>query len=134
MEKNGFEFDTNPFILVASVEKYSLTADMLSSNAIEPSEGSLANLLDGDIGTYFHSAWSVSIADKHYVQVKLPVSTKTFRFTYTNRSNNGNAALAWFNLYTGTNENNLQLTSVLRGMKMVSRQVLQEFMFLPTFQ
>lgn len=25
-------------------------------------------------------------------------------------------------------------TSVLRGMKMVSRQVLQEFMFLPTFQ
>jgi len=82
---------------------------MLSSNAIEPSEGSLANLLDGDIGTYFHSAWSVSIADKHYVQVKLPVSTKTFRFTYTNRSNNGNAALAWFNLYTGTNENNLQL-------------------------
>ena len=107
--KDGFEFDTNPFILVASVEKYSLTADMLSSNAIEPSEGSLANLLDGDIGTYFHSAWSVSIADKHYVQVKLPVSTKTFRFTYTNRSNNGNAALAWFNLYTGTNENNLQL-------------------------
>ena len=107
--KDGFEFDTNPFILVASVEKYSLTADMLSSNAIEPSEGSLANLLDGDIGTYFNSAWSVSIADKHYVQVKLPVSTKTFRFTYTNRSNNGNAALAWFNLYTGTNENNLQL-------------------------
>ena len=102
--KDGFEFDTNPFILVASVEKYSLTADMLSSNAIEPSEGSLANLLDGDIGTYFHSAWSVSIADKHYVQVKLPVSTKTFRFTYTNRSNIGNAALAWFNLYTGTNE------------------------------
>ena len=42
--KDGFEFDTNPFILVASVEKYSLTADMLSSNAIEPSEGSLANL------------------------------------------------------------------------------------------
>ena len=97
------------FILVASVEKYNLTTDMLSSNATEPSEGSLANLLDGDVGTYFHSAWSVSVADKHYVQVKLPVSTKTFRFTYTNRSNNGNAALAWFNLYTGATENNLQL-------------------------
>ena len=107
--KDGFEFNPDPFILVASVEKYNLTTDMLSSNATEPSEGSLANLLDGDVGTYFHSAWSVSVADKHYVQVKLPVSTKTFRFTYTNRSNNGNAALAWFNLYTGATENNLQL-------------------------
>lgn len=48
-----------------------LTADMLSTNAQEPSEGSLANLLDGNISTYFHSAWSVEVPDEHYVQVTL---------------------------------------------------------------
>ena len=92
-----------------NIPKFTKTSGNVGIKILEINGGSLANLLDGDIGTYFHSAWSVSIADKHYVQVKLPVSTKTFRFTYTNRSNNGNAALAWFNLYTGTNENNLQL-------------------------
>lgn len=107
--KDGFEFNPDPFILTASIEKYPLTADMLSSNAKEPTEGSLANLLDGDVGTYFHSAWSVAVQGKHYVQAQIPASTKTFRFTYTNRSSNGNAALAWFNLYTGTNEDNLTL-------------------------
>lgn len=107
--KDGFEFNKDPLILTVSVEKFDLVADMLTSNAQEPSEGSLANLLDGDIGTYFHSAWSIAISGKHYVQVNLPVSTKTFRFSYTNRSTNGNAALAWFNLYTGTDESNLQL-------------------------
>ena len=71
-----------------------LTVNMLSSNAVEPSEGSLANLLDGDVETYFHSAWSVAVEGYHYVEVALPGESSTLSFTYTTRSSNGNAAPA----------------------------------------
>lgn len=73
-----------------------LSPGMLSTNALEPSEGSLANLLDGDITTYFHSAWSISIEEEHYVQVVLEKEIQNFVFSYTNRSSNGNAAMAEF--------------------------------------
>ena len=48
-------------------------ASQLSSNAIEPTEGSLAELIDNDITTYFHSTWSQNNATgaKHYLQVDL---------------------------------------------------------------
>lgn len=71
-----------------------LTAGMLSSNAVEPSEGSLANLLDGNVETYFHSAWSVSVGATHYVQVDLPAESTALKFNYTTRSSNGSAAPA----------------------------------------
>ena len=89
--------------------KFPLKADMLSSNATEPSEGSLANLLDGNISTYFHSAWSVSISGKHWLQVNLPESTNYFQFNYTNRQNNGNAALKDFDVMVGPDDSHLTL-------------------------
>ena len=78
----------------SKLKKVELTADMLSSNAVEPSEGSLANLLDGDVETYFHSAWSVAVEGSHYLQVALPAETTAFNFYYTTRSANGSAAPA----------------------------------------
>lgn len=104
-----FVIDSEVKTITCTVEAYPLTAAMLSTNAQEPSEGSLANLLDNNVATYFHSAWSVSVADPHYVQVKLPETIKKFGFSYTNRSSNGNAALAWFNLYGGTSDDNLNV-------------------------
>ena len=35
-----------------------LTVDMFSANATEPSEGSLAALVDDNINTYYHTIWS----------------------------------------------------------------------------
>lgn len=78
----------------SKLKKVELTADMLSSNAVEPSEGLLANLLDGDVETYFHSAWSVAVEGSHYLQVALPAETTAFNFYYTTRSANGSAAPA----------------------------------------
>lgn len=65
-----------------------LRADMLSTNAQEPKEGPIANLLDNNGGTYFHSAWSFSVAEAHYIQVTLdnPISGM-FKFWYQNRNN-----------------------------------------------
>lgn len=86
--------------------RISLTADMLSSNALEPSEGSLDNLLDGDVSTYFHSAWSVTVEEEHYVQVALNEPIRNFVFNYTTRNSNGKAAPAEFYVSISSDGNN----------------------------
>ncbi len=70
----------------SALQPITLKTDMLTSNAVEPSEGSLANLLDGDKTTYFHSAWSVAVDGDHYLQVNLEKPITAFSFTYTGRS------------------------------------------------
>ncbi|MFV0266033.1 MAG: BT_3987 domain-containing protein [Draconibacterium sp.] len=73
----------------ADLVPLALTAGMLSSNAVEPSEGSLANLLDGDVNTYFHSAWSVNVEGHHYLQVDLNSAISAFTFDFTGRATGG---------------------------------------------
>jgi ElaB/YqjD/DUF883 family membrane-anchored ribosome-binding protein len=41
----------------------------LSTNAPEPKEGAIAHLLDGNPGTFFHSAWSEDINEVHHLKV-----------------------------------------------------------------
>ena len=62
-------------------------ASQLSSNAIEPQEGSLAELIDNDITTYFHSTWSQNNATgaKHYLQVDLNDAYKQIALKYSKR-------------------------------------------------
>ncbi|MFV0269652.1 MAG: BACON domain-containing protein, partial [Draconibacterium sp.] len=66
-----------------------LREDMLSSNAQEVKEGPIANLLDGNTGSFFHSAWSFSVDEAHYIQVTLDEPISGCIFWYQNR-NNGN--------------------------------------------
>lgn len=61
--KNGFHYDSD----ATSDGNFPQPADglvtevsQLSSNAPEPSEGPIENLVDGDLTTFFHSAWSVA--------------------------------------------------------------------------
>ena len=66
-------------------------ASMYSSNAVEPSEGSLANLLDGDLNNFFHSQWSGTGPDEdHYLQASLNDAIDGFVFIYHKRENNNN--------------------------------------------
>lgn len=90
--KPGFDIDQR-LVKVETSTRLELTSSMMSTNAQEPSEGSLANLLDHNLATYFHSAWSVAVNGKHYVQVTLPSSITLFKFTYTNRQPNAAAAV-----------------------------------------
>lgn len=108
IDGKDFNYDEGVFNITAAMEKYPLTPAMLSSNAVEPTEGSLANLLDGDINTFFHSAWSVDVEGLHHVQVTLPKPIKVCSFSYTNRATNANAALAWLTFYAGTSEDDLE--------------------------
>lgn len=60
------------------------------SNAKEPKEGSYEALLDGDYSTFFHSAWSVSVEDAHYLQAELSEATQKFEFYFKKRQQNNN--------------------------------------------
>ena len=69
-------------------------AAVLESNAVASNEGALANLLDGDYTTYFHTAWQAADgpdpATWHYVQADLGVEVSALALKYARRSQNPN--------------------------------------------
>ena len=68
-------------------EKDGLITDVsqLSSNAVEPTEGSLAALIDNDLTTYFSSTWIQNNATgaKHYLQIDLNDAYKQIALKYS---------------------------------------------------
>lgn len=95
-------FDINGYLVP-------LTVSMLSTNAQEPTEGPISNLLDDDVNTFFHSAWSISVSGYHYLQITLPNACSRVAIEYTNRNSSTPNTPATFNFYVGTSEANLTL-------------------------
>lgn len=84
-----------------SETRINLTADMLWSNALEPYEGSLASMLDGDLETFFHSAWSWAVTGRHGLGINLPKAYSSVIIEYSNRaSGNQVNALGLFYMFT----------------------------------
>ena len=102
------------YVVVISPESIPLTVDMLSSNAVEPSEGSLANLLDDNTASYFHTAWSINVPESHYLQVGLNEAIDSFVFDFVGRNSNGNGNPAEI-IITGSNDGNtfFPITTIL---------------------
>lgn len=77
------------------VEPVSLTADMFSTNAPSNYGEDPANLLDGDLGTMFHSTWGTGAYEKlpadscPYLDIHLPEALHHLQFSYTNRNSDG---------------------------------------------
>lgn len=71
---------------VSSTEQIPLTISMLSTNAQEKSEGPIANLLDNNPATYFHSSWATLIWPA-YIQIDLDEAIEGLAFWYQNRAN-----------------------------------------------
>ena len=65
-------------------------ASKFSSNAVEPKEGALANLLDNNYSTFFHSSWSQAVNEKHYLQAEVSEPVESFIFYFKKRHNNNN--------------------------------------------
>lgn len=105
---DGIESNVTTGWIVVTMPRIPITAAMLSTNAQEPSEGPIANLLDGNVETFFHSLWSSTINEKHYIQVTLPETYSKIWIRYCNRHNNANNSLLYFYLYTGTSNDNLE--------------------------
>ena len=67
------------------------SADQLSSPYTEPTEGSIAELLDGNQSTFWHSIWSGSMEGTHYLQIELPEAMEgTFEAIIGRRSGAAN--------------------------------------------
>lgn len=68
------------------------SADQLSTNAQEQTEGPIANLIDGNETTYFHSAYNDDPSPNapHYIQVELSEAKNAFYFYTKKRSQNNN--------------------------------------------
>jgi len=63
-----------------------ITADMIDTYTQEPSEGPKENLLDGDINTYWHSAWSSGVAPlPHWVEFAFQQEKSVGAFKYNLR-------------------------------------------------
>lgn len=90
-----------------------LTVSMLSANATEPSEGSLAELIDGNVNTYYHSLWSTSSPGKepHYLQINMSeLPLQSLRFEYDGRHNgNGAGDVKRVGIWGSNNGNNWTL-------------------------
>lgn len=66
-----------------------LTASQLSTNAQEPKEGPIANLIDGKSNTFFHTRWSgTAIPLPHYIQIDFAEEHEDFAIYYQNRTDN----------------------------------------------
>lgn len=65
-------------------------ASQFSSNAPETSEGSLGALIDNQYSTFFHSAWSYTVEEAHYLQMEVSEPTESIFFYFKKRSQNNN--------------------------------------------
>ncbi len=93
---------------ISDLKVIELSESMLSSNAVEPTEGSLANLLDGNTDTYFHSAWSISVTDAHYLQVELDEATSAFTFNFIGRKSGGSGNPKNIDIYSSVDGINFE--------------------------
>jgi hypothetical protein len=95
-----FEVSCDPLpasYTVLSEKELPLTKANLYTNAQEPSEGPIENLLDDDGSTFFHSTWSgTSPAAPHYLQLNFsaPLKEQGFKFKFRNRANGSNKPVA----------------------------------------
>ncbi|WP_341221719.1 discoidin domain-containing protein [Polaribacter atrinae] len=72
------------------LEKLSITSDMIDTYTQENSEGPKANLVDGDINTYWHSAWSSGVAPlPHWIEINNTEVSNLGAIKYWLRQNNG---------------------------------------------
>lgn len=62
-----------PAAATVSIERIKIKVgiDQLYTNALEPSEGSLEALTDGDTGNFFHTIWSTDKPEYAYVDIDL---------------------------------------------------------------
>lgn len=104
IKQNGNNSNNNgyPFVAISDFAMYDeygdpieLTDDMVTSNAeygaLNPGKkdgDGILGLIDGDLATYFHSAYANGPAEYHYIEVTLPEGEYSgFSFTMAARSN-----------------------------------------------
>lgn len=85
-----------------SLTSIHLVENMISYHPNSICEGSVAELIDGDPGTYFHSDYSVGVALPHWLQFALPSEVSAFRFEYVTRNAGSHVVPHRVSLYGST--------------------------------
>ena len=97
---------------------YGLVKDaaQFSSNAVEPKEGALANLIDNNYSTFFHSSWSVTVEGTHHLQMEVSEPVQSFAFYFKKRHNNNNNRPTDITIY-GSNDGETftEITNISEG-------------------
>ncbi len=75
-------------ITVVGEEQLTLKADGLFTDAQDPGEGPIKDLIDGNQGTFFHMNWHQQTPFPHYIVVDLGKEVEGFKFSYTTRKHN----------------------------------------------
>lgn len=117
VSKPGFTLP-GTFYLYTGFNAIALTSSMLSTNAQEPTEGPIANLIDGNNATFFHSRWSAggNITGAHHIQVKLENAITSCRFSYVNRAIDNGKPSDISVLVSQDGENWTELTRINSGL------------------
>lgn len=80
----AYKSDATPGDYPATVDGLLTHVQQLSTNAQEPTEGKIGNLIDGNLKTYFHTTWSVANPDVEYhclnVDLEKAVSAVTMKY------------------------------------------------------
>lgn len=87
---------------------------MVSTNAQEPTEGPIENLVDGNVNNYFHSDWHDAWKELHYIQVDLKNDShggKYLRFGYVPRPGNSSGAPSVARILTSADGTNWSVTA-----------------------
>ena len=98
-------------------KEVALTADMLSTNKPSTSSSeSLANLLDSNPSTIFHSTWgnanNATVNVNAYIQIALPEQLENIQLYYKCRPQSGYNPLIW-EIYASNDGNNWKLIRTL---------------------
>ena len=107
---SGYNADgsKSEFANSGSLEVDGLVTDpsQLASEAQEPSEGPIEGLVDGDISTFFHTAWSVSYDGTHYLQFSIEQPEEALLLKWVKRkcANFNNGAPLAYDLYATNDE------------------------------
>lgn len=89
----------------STVDGLVTSAEQLSTNAQESTEGEMVNAVDGNWQTHFHSSWSAASTDGgyHYLQADLGQEVQNLVIKLTKRYNNANNAPTSVRI-SGTND------------------------------
>jgi len=92
-----------PVITTEYTEKLEFEVKDLSANASDPTEGNLANLIDGNLKTHYHTNWHEEVPFPQWIQFNLKEPVEGVKYISWNRdaSSGGNADEV---LITGSND------------------------------
>ena len=76
-------------VVFGESKQIALTVDQLSTNAQEASEGPIANLIDGNTASYFHTSWSGTVPPApHWFQIDTKKEITYFKYESVARNGN----------------------------------------------